>query len=647
MRPPRTPELSTATDLLVDSFEIVASGRGEDVLRLAVLVPCVLAADARPTLVVVREAAEDGATERGFSPRESATGPGDPLQWLATFALPAQIARDPSAEFALWLYDAMALSLPLPTSTAPTAQLMRLRRSVRPTLPYGARRTALAVLMTCQLCVLPGWTASGALADGGTPGTPTEQTQGEGQPSSETPPATPQGEESPSSEPPVEAPSEQPPVEQPPTEQPPEEKHAGEGPPAEQPSNPPSGQPSPKTTPGPKDEGPSESRQPSSAPAAAGKAPEIVAATKPAAPQVPSHAVPAQPSHRHAGVSSPAPRRHHSKPDSSSTRVPHQRTNAASSTTEAPTIPVVPAEEGLSQLPSELASLASGMPGGLEDAPPSYLIPIYQEAGRRYGVPWTVLAAINKIETDYGRDLAVSSAGALGWMQFMPETWREWGVDANHDGQADPYSPLDAIFTAARYLQASGAAHDLPGAVFAYNHADWYVAEVLLRAHTLGDTATLARVERGYALPLDARYMHTLGRTDDGVDIETAPDGALVYSMTSGVVTAVASDPGGFGPNYPVIEATDGALAGRHIYYGHVAAALVTVGQKVSAGQPIALIGHTGDATSIGHGHIEIGFCDAAGDPLNHHGADAWTPAGDVMRGILVGLSGAFGIHND
>jgi NlpC/P60 family len=56
----------------------------------------------------------------------------------------------------------------------------------------------------------------------------------------------------------------------------------------------------------------------------------------------------------------------------------------------------------------------------------------------------------------------------------------------------------------------------------------------------------------GYALPLDAQYMHELGRTDDGVDIETAPDGAVVYSITPGVVSAVASDPSGFGPNYPV-----------------------------------------------------------------------------------------------
>jgi murein DD-endopeptidase MepM/ murein hydrolase activator NlpD len=161
----------------------------------------------------------------------------------------------------------------------------------------------------------------------------------------------------------------------------------------------------------------------------------------------------------------------------------------------------------------------------------------------------------------------------------------------------------------------------------------------------LGDTVAFARVQRGYSLPLDAQYMKQLGRTDDGVDIETPPDGALVYSIGSGVVSAVASDPAGFGPDYPVIATSEGALAGQCIYYGHVAQALVQPGERVAAGQPIAIVGHTGDAASLGHGHIEIGFSDAAGAPLNQHGAEAWTPAGSVMRAFLVGLSDSFGVH--
>jgi hypothetical protein len=117
---------------------------------------------------------------------------------------------------------------------------------------------------------------------------------------------------------------------------------------------------------------------------------------------------------------------------------------------------------------------------------PPFLLPIYQAAGIQYSVPWQVLAAINEIETDYGRNLSVSSAGALGWMQFMPSSWAMYGVDANGDGVKDPYNPVDAIFAAARYLKAAGADVDLARAIFAYNHADWYVDSVLLRARVIG-----------------------------------------------------------------------------------------------------------------------------------------------------------------
>src|SRR5829696_5093006 len=117
---------------------------------------------------------------------------------------------------------------------------------------------------------------------------------------------------------------------------------------------------------------------------------------------------------------------------------------------------------------------------------PPFLLPIYQAAGIQYGIRWEVLAAINEIETDYGRNLNVSSAGALGWMQFMPATWKQYGVDANRDGLEDPYNPVDAIFAAARYLRAAGAETDIRKAVFAYNHADWYVDSVLMRARLIG-----------------------------------------------------------------------------------------------------------------------------------------------------------------
>jgi cell wall-associated NlpC family hydrolase len=104
---------------------------------------------------------------------------------------------------------------------------------------------------------------------------------------------------------------------------------------------------------------------------------------------------------------------------------------------------------------------------------------IWQAAGNAYGIPWQVLAAINKVETDFGRNLGPSSAGAVGWMQFMPSTWARWGIDANGDGVADPNNPADAIFSAARYLVGCGGQFDIARAVYCYNHSSSYVSEVL------------------------------------------------------------------------------------------------------------------------------------------------------------------------
>jgi transglycosylase-like protein with SLT domain len=128
-------------------------------------------------------------------------------------------------------------------------------------------------------------------------------------------------------------------------------------------------------------------------------------------------------------------------------------------------------------------------------AVPAILVPIYQRAAATYGLgpqgP-AVLAAINEIETAFGTNLNVSSAGAIGWMQFMPETWEGYGVDANGDGVRDPFNPEDAIFAAASYLSASGMPADTYGAIYSYNHADWYVADVLAGAACYGSLNGLA-----------------------------------------------------------------------------------------------------------------------------------------------------------
>jgi hypothetical protein len=117
---------------------------------------------------------------------------------------------------------------------------------------------------------------------------------------------------------------------------------------------------------------------------------------------------------------------------------------------------------------------------------PSRYLALYQSAAARYRLDWAILAGIGKVECDHGRDPdpsctkegAVNSAGAGGPMQFLAATFSQYGVRAEGDGAPDRWNPADAIYSAAHYLRASGAPGDYRKAIFAYNHADWYVAEV-------------------------------------------------------------------------------------------------------------------------------------------------------------------------
>jgi Transglycosylase SLT domain len=126
-----------------------------------------------------------------------------------------------------------------------------------------------------------------------------------------------------------------------------------------------------------------------------------------------------------------------------------------------------------------------------DDAPagrPANWLQLYQESAAGYcqGLSWTVLAAIGEIESGDGANNGPSPAGALGPMQFLPSTWRIWGTDGfGRAGPPDIMNPLDAVPAAARMLCAGGAASGgaaLPAAIFAYNHATWYVSEVLALA---------------------------------------------------------------------------------------------------------------------------------------------------------------------
>jgi Transglycosylase SLT domain len=199
--------------------------------------------------------------------------------------------------------------------------------------------------------------------------------------------------------------------------------------------------------------------------------------------------------------------------------------------------------------------------GARAEIPAPYLR-LYEDAGRRYGIdPW-VLAAIGSIETDHGRLRApgvrsgVNSFGCCaGPMQFSlvgsPSTWDRYGVDGDGDGRRSPYDPADAIPAAARYLRAAGAPGDYRAALFAYNHADWYVAQVLAKAATYRGAP-----RSGVALPIDAAAvgellrnprirLTPLQRTDllaGGIDPRLIATLAAIGRRHSVIVTALQSD---------------------------------------------------------------------------------------------------------
>jgi hypothetical protein len=257
-------------------------------------------------------------------------------------------------------------------------------------------------------------------------------------------------------------------------------------------------------------------------------------------------------------------------------------------------------------LPSTLGGSLSGVPSFFIDSfsIPPFLLPIYQAAGAAYGIPWQVLAAINEVETDYGRDLNISSAGAEGWMQFLPTEWGQYGVDVNNDGFKDPYNPADAIFAAARYLEQAGGDTDIRAAVFAYNHSQAYVKSVLLRARLLGGTppellgAITGLTEARFPVYAASHYgdgfpstegasPHTVAGTtiysQDGAPVIAVQDGRIVQISQAGPLgrrislrdaygnTYTYAELGTLATLYPMLEAVDSGPPTRPLAHARTA----------------------------------------------------------------------------
>jgi murein DD-endopeptidase MepM/ murein hydrolase activator NlpD len=308
-------------------------------------------------------------------------------------------------------------------------------------------------------------------------------------------------------------------------------------------------------------------------------------------------------------------------------------------------------------VPGEVS--ASGAAGSI----PGNYLRAYEEAAEEYGLDWAVLAAIGFVESGHGGGQEYTCVQgpptvygrAVGPMQFLPSTWRIYGVDANGDGVRDPCHYRDAIFGAANYLVRSGAPEDYHRALYAYNNSHEYVQRVLelAEAYRNGEPIPYVAESGGYCpapvvgadhraspevevtgnrsavFPLPARYMDSYTNDwgaprpnggHEGTDI-FAPEGTPVYSITDGIVRPVSGHESGWwnylGGWVAMIEVTAGVgpiRRGDVFYYAHlVDRPPLEFGQRVRAGDLIGYVGHTGYSSVPGtlgpfDPHLHLGW---------------------------------------
>lgn len=240
------------------------------------------------------------------------------------------------------------------------------------------------------------------------------------------------------------------------------------------------------------------------------------------------------------------------------------------------------------------------------DIPPNQLEAMRQ-IGAAFSLPWQVLAGIAKVESDFGNNMATSSAGAIGYGQFLPQEWQRYGAGG------DPYDYHHALLAMARYLRVAGAPDDIAGAVYAYNHSWEYVEAVLSYAATLGLSS--ATNGANFIWPVLGPISSYFGPSHPlGIDIDQAASpNAPVWAAHDGVVVFAGGDPCCSYGKYVIVEGASGITT----LYAHLDFIAVSQGQVVQQRQVLGRVGCTGHCTGP-HLHFEVIDNGVRRNPLDY-----------------------------